>query len=448
MRGLRAEGSFVGNGKIVIKGDNRREVLIGIFIAFIFLSILVVGVMGILMHGSFGKNMLNPWGYRAANINLGDGYKQPTVCYSGYFVVAYYNSSGYLNVTSINTTTGEQVSGPYTVSTDVDKYRRTAIAYDGENILVIWRSGSNKSLYGRFLNNDGSPNSGEFRINNSNTNVGSTDFDVIGILNYGLFVVVWSDAGYNNHYRIIHDTNPMKMGSVGSLSSDTKSHARNQIAYDPSTGNVMVVWRRYNSSGIYNISGRIFSVDSENLTLNPITNDFTIGNGVSNNTKYDYPSIASGGGYFFVAFTDYNSPYGIYGRVVNASNGLMGSIFQIGSTGYSGRGYLGISFNGTNFIVTWTNENYDILARNYDTSGNPTTKIQTIAGSSHREETPDVAVDTKNGMYYFVWYDYTSSQDYGSLWNKSGPIPELGVFLPIVVIGVASLVIVKKRRIF
>ncbi len=444
MKSLKAKGSFVGNGKIIVERDNMKDTLLGIFMGSIIILILVVSVIGIIMHNNIVKNIMEPLGYRATNMDLGNGNRQPTVCYSGYFVVAYYNNSGMLNVTFIDSTTGNLVSGPYTISTNVDKYRRTAITYDGENILVVWRSSTNKSLFGRILNYNGSTISREFIINNSATTVGATDFDVVGIPQYKIFVIVWSDAGYHNHYRIIQDTNPVKMGNVGSLSDDTKSHARNQIGYDSFTGNVMVLWRRYDSTGIYNVTGRIFRVDSKNLTLSPVTNDFTVGDGVTSKTQYDYPSIAGGGGYFFVAFTNYHSPYEVYGRIVNASDGSMDSVFQIGSTGYSGRGYTGIAFNGTNFVVVWTNGDYNIVARSYDLSGNPTTAIQMIAETSHREETPDVAVDTTDRTYYFVWHDYTSGRNYGSLWRGDVFVPELSTIILIAV--PASIILILKRR--
>ncbi len=441
MNGLKADGSFVGNGKTVGKRERKENTSAKIFIATVLIIILAISSMVFLLQGTQFKNLggiTATSAYRTVNTDIRKGYKQPTVCFSGYFVVAYYNDSGYLNVTSINSTTGNQVSGfPKTISTDADKYRRTAIATDGAYDLVVWRLNSNGSLYGKFLNTDGSidSNRSTFQINDSAITVGRTDFDVVGIPRLNMFVVVWSDGGYRNHYRVINDTTPVSMGKVGAISNDTNSHARNQIGYDSTTGNVMFVWRRLNSTedNTYNTTGRIFNINTSNHTLSPVTDDFTIGDGCAANTQYDYPSIAGGGGYFFVTYTDSKSPYNIYGRVVNANNSSMTQTFEIDSTAASGKSFLGVAYNGTDFVVAWTNSSYDIVARNYDSGGNPTTEIRTIAGTSDSEETQDVAYDSSHKTYYFVWYDYTNGHDYGSLWTESEYIPEFTwILMPVI----------------
>ncbi len=448
MRGLKAKGSFVGNGK-VITGEHKnstRKILVMLILLSVFITSSVVFVAQSHPLPLGNSTTLN---YRSVNTDIGKAYKQPTVCYGGYFVVAYYNDSGYLNVTSINPSTGNQVQGfPKTISTDVDKYRRTAIASDGAYGLIVWRLNSNHSLYGQFLNGTGFPDPTRpaFQINDSATTVGSTDFDVVGITNQGAFVVVWSDSSYHNHYLVIKDSSPVQMGSVGSISSDTNSHARNQIGYDPTSGNVMVVWRRYNSSGIYNITGRVFSVNINTLSLSPATGDLTIASGMADNTYYDYPSIAGGNGYFFVGYTDDNSPYNISGRIIGANDGSMTPIFKIDSTGSYGRSFLGIAYNGTDFVVTWTNSNYDIVARNYDTGGNPTTNVVTIAGTSDNEETQDVAYAPSQKTYYFVWYDYSNKHDYGSLWTESEYIPEFTWILPVISVVFAGVFLLRRKH--
>ncbi len=442
MSGLKANGSFVGDGKIILKERQKGEIKtlgVALFVMILLLTAFIFAV-----HGNQASHKPSYFGYRVVNVDMGIGYKQPRVCFSsGFFVAAHYNTSGYLNITAVNSQSGNVVSS-YTLTADADKYRRPALSSDGVHILVVWRSSSNSSLYGQFLNSTGKPLYTPFKINDTSTTVGATDFDAVGIPSSHIFVVVWSDTSYHNHFRVINDTWPVQMGSVGDVSTDAKSHAKNQIGYDPKTGNVMIVWRRYNSTGIYNVTGRIFSVNWVTLTLLPVTSDFTIGSGIEANTRYDYPSVAGGDGHFFVAYTNYNSPYEIYGRIINASDGDMGSVFQIGTTALYGRSFVGIAYNGSGFTVVWTDSSYDIVARNYDVSGNSTTPIQTIAGTDDKEETQDVAIDVDAKTYYFVWYDYTNHNNYGVLLTENVFIPEIWVIG--IIVAPAVIAVVRKRK--
>ncbi len=446
MRGLKPKESFVGNGIKNKKHPRNWKVLVSAVILLLIASSAMVGVFA--SSSAISENKVPSLGDRAVQQDFGPGYKNPQVVSTGSFFIAATVTYGKLNVTYINPVTGD-IYGSYRVAEDVYKWY-FRIDWDGSHnvLLVTWLNGS-AYINGTFVSYNGTSFSktDNFTIT---SDAGTTAFGLAYDSVDSEFLLVWSDTNFKNNGKIItyDPSNPNSpiIGNQFYISSDTHSHADNFVAYESNTNHFLVLWRNYSgSSGLYNITGKLLDKDG-----NAITGDITVGDGFSAGTKYDYPSAEGGQGEFFVAYVNYNSPYDIHGVIMNATDGSLGTTFQIGnsagsSTSYYG-GFVGIAFTGSGFITVWTTEKYDIVSMLYDLNGNATlSQPLVISATSDTEEWQDVAYDAKPDTYYFVWQDWTNHHNYGSLWTSS-EIPEFSAFLPILIVAVVAFIAIKRRH--
>ena len=276
------------------------------------------------------------------------------------------------------------------------------------------------------------------------TGIGTTGFGLA--YGDGKFLVVWSDSSYSNYGRTVQfnpsdPDNPI-LGTPFQISTDSHSHANNFVAYDDTSKTFLVLWRNHSGiTGLYNITGKLFDTD-----MNPLTGDMLIADGVSANTRYDYPSAEGGAGKFFVAYVNYNSPYDVHGVYMNSTDGSLGTTFEIGKSAKYGVSFVGIAYNENGYIVAWTNESYDIVAMTYNLEGTPTLpEPLVISNTTDSEEWQDVAYNNETNTYYFVWYDYTAKHVYGSLWT-SAEIPEFSALLPIMAVALVAFFVYRRRH--
>ena len=374
-------------------------------------------------------------GLKAVQQDLGAGYKNPQVVDFGYYFVAGTVNYGKLTVTFINATDGS-IENTFNPANNVDSwYFRIATDYYNKVLLVTWLNGT--YINGTFMYNgsSGIVKTANFTIA---SDVGNTAFGLA--YGAGKFLLVWSGSNNHNHgvfitYNSSDPDNP-KISASFDISADTHSHADNFVAYDNDSNEFLVLWRNYSGqTGLYNITGKLFDVEG-----NAITGDITIADGVANNTKYDYPSAAGGPGVFFVSYVNYNSPYDVHGVIIDKGGNLKNS-FLIDHSSKYGVSFTGIAYDGSNFIVDWTNSSYDIYAMVYDTNGRDMlSEPLVISNTADSEEWQDVAYNPNTDSYYFVWYDYTAKHDYGAMWNHS-EIPEFSAFLPVLIVVVAVIAI-------
>jgi len=142
-------------------------------------------------------------------------------------------------------------------------------------------------------------------------------------------------------------------------------------------------------------------------------NDFLIYSGGGTQYRDENPSIAFGGGKFFVAWEHYNSPtdattMDIKGRTVTTTGGT-GSVINICTT-TNCQADANVEFDSVNsrFCVVWEDArngmtNYNIYGRLYDTNGNPVGSEKTICDAANNQCEPWVAFDTVNEQYMIVW---------------------------------------------
>ncbi len=442
MRGLVERNGFI----VGIKGKPPKRRGSRIFMVTIMVILVLSSVFAITLYSAASSSkpkFSDIFEGRAVNQDLGAGYKNPQVVALGNYFIAGTINYGKITIIFINGTDGS-IYGAISPAVDGNnKYFSVCSDPANKVLMVAWINGSSY-LNGTFIYLDGSGNLAKTDNFTITDNVGTTLFGVT--YGYGEFLVVWSDSGNHNHGRIVkyNTNNPSNptLGNIFDISQDTHSHADNFVAYDSTTKHFLVLWRNYSGiTGKYNITGKIFDVNG-----NAVTGDFLVADGVAANTKFDYPSAEGGPGRFLVGYMNYNSPYDIHGVIVDASDGSIIKSFSIGNTDKYGVSLAGIAYNGNSYIVTWTNESYDIVAMTYDTNGNALlNQPLAIANTSDSEEWQDVAYNNETGNYYFVWYDYTQKHDFGSLWTHS-EISEFSTFLPIITVLAVAFFVYRRRR--
>jgi len=118
---------------------------------------------------------------------------------------------------------------------------------------------------------------------------------------------------------------------------------------------------------------------------------------------------------------------------------------SLGNTAKYGVSFIGIAFNGTGFVVVWTNSTYDIVSNEYSTDGTPAYSTpRTIAGTSDDEEWQDVAY-SDGDTYYFVWYDHDDGHVHGSFWTADEYVPELNPMV-IIILALGVVVVLRRKR--
>jgi len=225
-------------------------------------------------------------------------------------------------------------------------------------------------------------------------------------------MAVWSDS--RNTYYQIYAARITPAGavlepngiSVGPLTSTYQYYP--SIAY---TGTrFFVVW---SYSSPYAITGRFINTDGS------ISDTFRIATA----SNYIYNTrIAYDGTNFFVAWVEYTaSEYTVKGQRVSNTGLPIGSTITIASPVYYYNS-LGLRFDGTNYIVTYSTPTivvadtvYQIWGRKYNTSGSPVGVPFRISNSLYDAYYGDV-VPGANNRYLNVWCEYRTTYDiYGNI---------------------------------
>ena len=412
----------------------------------ITLAVLLVGI-GIFMtiSTSTGPGVTHSDGaaqsQKVAETDLGSGYINPQVVNGGRYFVASTVNYGVLTLNLIDPRDGREVDTGV-VARDVDTafYR---IAYDAENdeIMVLWLNGTHMLNY-TYVTDIGT---GRLGITNHNYSAAPgviCDRTFVGLASddHGHFFASFvNNSGYT--FLVPIDASgplsPIQVSSTGTTSHDF-------VALDDSSGNIIVLWKNdTGSNGAYDIVFRIYD-----NSFNPITPEVKLAKSVGLNIMvYGFPSAEGGPGKFFVAAANHNTVNDSYlfeGWIVN-SDGTVDAHFGLGYTSQYGMSIPGVDYNNTDFIVAWTDKNYDIVSRPFATDGTPAGNITKIKESPDSEEWQDVAANSEAGAFYFVWYDYSNKHDYGALWLENEYVPELGAMIPVFIAILVALVVWKRR---
>ncbi len=259
-------------------------------------------------------------------------------------------------------------SAAFVIDSAANDQHNLAIAFDGNNYLVVWqdeRSG-NANIYGRLISPGGVVGSEIIICNESHNQY----YPAVAYKDTN-YLVVWTD--YRNHGVTnwdIYGCFVSRAGIVSSafaITSEVNIQERPAVACDNT--NYIVVWEDRRNGSKYDIFGS--RVDSTGVVLDP--------NGIPiSATTNDqlYPSVAFDGTNYLIVWTDKRSysttNNDIYGIRLNQTGSVIGSDIAISTAAHS-QIYPKVAFDGSNYLVVWTdnrsNTNYDIYGSRVNTAG-------------------------------------------------------------------------------
>jgi hypothetical protein len=327
-----------------------------------------------------------------------------------------------------------------------------SVASDGTDYLVVWqdgRYGIRSDIYGTRVDALGSvldPDGIEIASIGHSQATPSVAFDGTN------YLVVWTDSrGMDSD---IYGTRVGPSGAILDASGIPICTASSSQWY-PSVAfcgtNYLVVWND-SREGVLQVYGT--SVEPSGAVLD------TLGESISSGAVDAwYPSVASDGSDFLVAWTDYGEGVGddIYGARVDSSGALLDTVRMAISTANGDQGNPSVCFDGTNYLVVWGDGRAGSAPDIYgarvavtgillDTSG---IEISVLNTSEHE---PSVAFDGVNCLV--VWQDNGAGGQRirGTRVDTSGTIvdsagieisePDFGFQLPALAFGSSGYVVV------
>jgi hypothetical protein len=269
----------------------------------------------------------------------------------------------------------------------------SAIAFDGTNYFVVWTDARNNDIYGVRVNRLGEVlDSVGIEIGHGAFSQGNPSVAFDGT-NY---LVVWQD-NHNGNWDI-YSTRITQNGMVldsSAIAISVNSYAQQNPSVTFGDSNYLVVWSD-NRQGEYLVYGTLVSPSGE--VLNP--NGFRISN---LNRGGSSPCVSFDGTNYLVVWT--NDYYELYcARVTQTGLVLDPSGILISSGGMPMDP--SVAFGGNNYLVTWADQllfpSTDIFGALIDTTGNMlNTFVITSAGTDTLNNYSQVTFDGTN--YFVVW---------------------------------------------
>ncbi len=298
-----------------------------------------------------------------------------------------------------------------------------AVSYDGTNYLVVWEDAITISYYnirGARVNSSGMV----LDVPCINISTATNDQMSPAISFDGTnYLVVWEDARTSS-YTDIYGTRVSQSGSVlnpAGIAISTAANTQESPGVAFGDTNYFVVWQDKRGGTYYDIYGT--RVNPAGTVLNPT--GIVISNAANNQVE---PAIEFDGTNFLVVWSDYRNGTtpDIYCTRVAQSGSVLNPNGIVISNASGDQMTPSVAFGGTNYLVVWVdnrNGNWDIYGARItpagtvlDPNGIP------ICTNSSTQMSPAVAFD---GMYFVVvWQDTRNGgfDIYGAAVNQSGAI--------------------------
>lgn len=361
-----------------------------------------------------------------------DEQNRPSIDFDGtnYLVVWYDKRSGSdYNIYGTLLDTDGTVLNPagIAISTAADYQSMPSVSFDGTNYLVVWYDNrdvaGNPDIYGTRVNTSGTVQdpSGIPIVNIDAQQVAPA------VISYsGQWLAAWRDnrnGGYTDIYGCrISSSGTVTDGDGILISSSAQSQSNPAVASDGT--NYLVVWEEARSGGFSpDIYGMLIDASGEQLNEDAIAISTSTGN-------QSYPAVAfdNDSTYLVVWQDDRSGTNDIYGARVTTSGNVLDPPGIAISTATGRQRYPSVAFDGTNFLVVWSDERNGYGARDiYGTLVEPDGSLLSPSGTvisddALAQDYPSVAFDGTN--YLVVWYDNSSGtfeEDiYGVRVNQSG----------------------------
>lgn len=241
-------------------------------------------------------------------------------------------------------------SAGFAVSSDPYNQKCPAIAFDGTNYLVVWedyRNSNHADIYGTRISQEGVVlDADDIAISIDTSWRCSPSVGFNGIY----YLVVWNDFrnGPSDIYGARIDQSGVVLDSLGfAISTDVWCLASPAITSDNT--NYLVVWQDARS-GSYDIYGA--RIDQSEVVLD------TLGIPISVcPSDEQYPAVAFDGSNYLVVWSNGD----IYGARVSQTGILLDTVGIAISTEPNSQSEPCISFDGVNYLIAWQDNRYSSL---------------------------------------------------------------------------------------
>jgi len=228
-----------------------------------------------------------------------------------------------------------------------------SVAYDGTNYLVTWSSygqeGGTYEIYAQFINQAGMSVGSEFRIN---TSITSGQYDSSVVFDGSNYLVTWSSYSQDGSGYGVYGQRLSKSGTfLGSefRINDVTAYDQVQSASAYGGSNYLITWSSYSQDGsYYGVYGRIMDASGNMISSDIKINSYTTNNQMDSSVSYD-------GNNFLVTWTSWESgsTNGVYGQFVSTAGALIGSEFRVNSFSAHNQLNSSVAFDGSNYLVVW-----------------------------------------------------------------------------------------------
>jgi Ca2+-binding RTX toxin-like protein len=234
-------------------------------------------------------------------------------------------------------------------------------ALTGGGFVVTWESapvsgatgqdGSGIGIYARRFNADGSPASGEFKVNTI-TN-GDQKRPRIAALSNGGFVIVWRNESPTSFLAQRYSANGSAVGGELTIKSGS---AQSYDVAGLTGGGFVAIWSDGAGGAGMEVYGRQFDSNGSPLAGEFPVNTFSAGGQISSAV-----SELADGGYVMLWHSDGQDGggLGVYGRKYLASGAADGGEFSVNVRTADTQAFAAAAALGNGFVVTWTSDKQD-----------------------------------------------------------------------------------------
>jgi len=290
------------------------------------------------------------------------------------------------------------------------------LAVDGSgNFVITWydRRNDNYDIYAQRFNSSGTPQGSNFKVNND-VGVEWQQFPTVDMDSSGNFMITWIDerSGWHKYdiYSQRYNSSGTPQGSNFKANDDVGAADQKYpaIAIDKSGNSVIVFQDQRNSN--WDIFAQKY-----NSAGTTVGSNFRVNNDTGT-TSQSNPAIAmDGSGNFVIAWNDYrNNNYDIYAQRYNSSGTTVGSSFRVNNdTGTTSQSNPAIAMDGSgNFVIAWDDyRNWrtllmDIYAQRFSSSGTPQGSNFKVNDETQYTDSyfPAVYMDN-SGDFVITWHD-------------------------------------------
>lgn len=334
-----------------------------------------------------------------------------------------YDSSGTASGANFRVNDDSDASGQYDPT----------IATDGSgNFVVTWEDTRNGNLdiYAQGYDFTGAALGSNFKVNDD-AGTAWQGFPAIAMNSSGNFVITWDDGRNGNGetgdiYAQRYSSLGMPLDSNFKVNDDTGTYAQEYpgVAVDDS-GNFVIAWQDYRNHSVYrDIYTQRYNSSGISMETNFMVNDD------AGDTDQEQPAVATNDlDQFVITWHDYrNDNSDIYAQRYDSSGNTLGGNFKINDdAGAANQLFadVGMDFSG-NFVIVWQdyrNDDWDVYAQRFNSSGDPlgvNFKVNDDAGTT-KQESPAIAAES-SGDFIIAWEDYRNGDCdiYAERYDASG----------------------------